>query len=356
MKKGIIYIMIGLLILSFLINPINAYSRITDNGHYDLNVNITYENGLNNTAKSSAYNQAKKWVDETSWMINTLTLTNKTGYDNATDISVRERTTTNNSNALAETRVNVTDYRNGKYWIKSAALTINSSQNWSKYNLDSVLLHEMGHAMGLNHSEYENAIMYRTSNGLTRLAIDDTDGLASIYNVRPHSTTFESTSNLNEEMIYLFSYLAPLNEEELIEKADLIVKGEVKKNLPAVWNTENGILKSNDDINDYSMYHDVVIEIEEVYKGEIDTKEIYVRKVGGVIDNTHIITNSKEYNEGEKVILYLAKDTSSLTAKNGPEHYFELSEKGQIWIHDDGKTVNALNEEINIQNQLFSKL
>ncbi|HRI44051.1 MAG TPA: matrixin family metalloprotease [Fimbriimonadaceae bacterium] len=57
------------------------------------------------------------------------------------------------------------------------------------YDLHTVLLHEVGHALGLGHSDVEGSVMYPTYGGGNRtLSADDIEGIQFIYGV-PEPTT-----------------------------------------------------------------------------------------------------------------------------------------------------------------------
>lgn len=83
------------------------------------------------------------------------------------------------------------------YWYDSMTgilsesdVDINANYSWNNgaasgaYDVQSVFLHEMGHSVGLGHSEYSNAVMYRYvyTNTLRRsLASDDINGVKYLY-------------------------------------------------------------------------------------------------------------------------------------------------------------------------------
>ena len=69
----------------------------------------------------------------------------------------------------------------------------NSSQSWqvngSAYDLETVAIHELGHALGMSHSAITTADMYAYYNSSKQqLTSDDTAGIQSIYGARTAST------------------------------------------------------------------------------------------------------------------------------------------------------------------------
>lgn len=72
-------------------------------------------------------------------------------------------------------------------------LVFNSNINWhvnSDYDIETVALHEFGHALGLDHSAVSNAVMYAYYNGMkSSLTVDDALGIQSIYGAYPSDTT-----------------------------------------------------------------------------------------------------------------------------------------------------------------------
>ena len=75
--------------------------------------------------------------------------------------------------------------------ILESDININENQSWwnnppsdEYFDPRSVLFHEMGHSVGLNHSEYSAAVMYYAlSPGITKwdLTTDDINGAAAAY-------------------------------------------------------------------------------------------------------------------------------------------------------------------------------
>ncbi|MBI1916241.1 MAG: matrixin family metalloprotease [Planctomycetes bacterium] len=64
------------------------------------------------------------------------------------------------------------------------------------YDLFTVTAHELGHALGLNHSIYSRAVMYSTYvSAMTALYSDDINGIRAIYGARPNDTYDAAASN-----------------------------------------------------------------------------------------------------------------------------------------------------------------
>ena len=62
--------------------------------------------------------------------------------------------------------------------------------DWERYKLDNVLTHEVGHCLGLGHSNNDRAIMWWVANGVTELNRDDVTGLRALY---PKAGTWNRT-------------------------------------------------------------------------------------------------------------------------------------------------------------------
>ena len=89
-------------------------------------------------------------------------------------------------------------------------ILLNSNVNWqinSNYDLQTVVAHEFGHALGLGESSVSTAVMYGTYNGIKQtLASDDIAGIDSIYGTRQfdqfnqdghRNSTFLTATNIN---------------------------------------------------------------------------------------------------------------------------------------------------------------
>jgi len=59
----------------------------------------------------------------------------------------------------------------------------------TNYDVETVALHEMGHALGMDHTPVSNAVMYAYFNGLNQTPVsDDISGIQSVYGAQPADT------------------------------------------------------------------------------------------------------------------------------------------------------------------------
>lgn len=95
----------------------------------------------------------------------------------------------------------------------------NTAQPWaigSTFDIETVALHEIGHALGMGHSAIESAVMYADYNGVKNsLTSDDIAGIQSIYGVR-QPDQFNSNGQSNSW------YTTPANITGLLNNADQI--------------------------------------------------------------------------------------------------------------------------------------
>ena len=138
--------------------------------------------------------------------------------------------------------------------------------------------------------------------------------------------------------------IAAKNITTLENGSDLIVLGKVKEILPSRWNTDDGKmhLKKGDSIDflNYTMYTDIVIQVDKYFKGETDQKTVTVRVEGGEDEYTTITVDYEpNFYKGEKVLLFLMKDDEPRYMHIGPTHYivsgltqgkFSLDSNGNI--------------------------
>ena len=72
-------------------------------------------------------------------------------------------------------------------------IVLNSTSNWgvnTNYDVETVAIHEFGHALGMDHSAITGAVMYAYYNATKQgLASDDTAGIQSVYGAYPGDTS-----------------------------------------------------------------------------------------------------------------------------------------------------------------------
>ena len=225
--------------------------------------------------------------------------------------------------------------------------------------------HEVGHALGLGHVRRNNddnntSIMSSPSPQIPMRAINDVDraNFRQIYNKnsRARNTVMilqdeehympENNQTYDVDMRIEICYDL-MNDSELIDRSDLIIKGRVKEILPTEWTTTDGRpLSQNNmqDVNILHLFHSIVVEVDETYKGELKTDEIIIHKSGGTFDNIRITTSNPDYYENEEVILYLREKPVDSGVV-----YIQTHDGGsQIFIIDDDLGVNGRGEEVNI--------
>ena len=104
------------------------------------------------------------------------------------------------------------------------------------------------------------------------------------------------------------TYYKPMNDRKLIRTSDLIVRGTVKEILPGYETTEslyyNTIRYGN--LNRNAVYHNVVIEVEEIYKGPTDIETITMKRVGGITETRVLFDMATfDYRIGDEIVVYL---------------------------------------------------
>lgn len=138
--------------------------------------------------------------------------------------------------------------------------------------------------------------------------------------------------------------LAYLNFTELNQRSESIVIGTVKEILPSKWNTPDGKRRGDtiENLGEYdAMYTDVIISVDKYLKNPLEQKEIRVRIQGGEDEVVKMVSDSEpSFKEGEKVLLYVSKDVSTIFKDFSPEHYLVIgSSLGKFTLTDDGMAV-----------------
>lgn len=266
-----------------------------------------------------------------------------------------------------------------------------SSSDYS-WDVQAIALHELGHSLGLGHNSNSNAVMFLTGR-YRNLSVYDEYYFYQIYKnqIAGGSKIMDNPSigeldqdywvsrdfvlssdenNFNLRQIpektiltqsdydfetYVDILYIPLDDVEMIDFSDLIVKGHVKEITPAWWNTVDGKKPTEDKMLEYNLYHNIVIEVDEVYKGKLtdNTKEVTICQIGGTFNGVRQTSSIPNPYIGEEVIFYLVEE--SLNNNKNPT-YIQVNEKGQIFVIDDDLGVNALGQKVNLEKDVIKQI
>jgi hypothetical protein len=126
-------------------------------------------------------------------------------------------------------------------------ILLNSTINWqinSNYDLQTVVAHEFGHALGLGESSVSTAVMYGTYNGIKQaLTSDDIAGIQSIYGA-PQFDQFNSGSTHNSNALTaanITSYITS-NAQIAIPSLDITTAGQAEWFKVTVPSTTTGTM------------------------------------------------------------------------------------------------------------------
>lgn len=254
--------------------------------------------------------------------------------------------------------------------MSAAWTTFNANKNFSTseasdcFDVQSVAVHEFGHWLSLGHSSDSQAVMYPyLSKGQLKrdLYWDDTMGIVYIYGGDKLIKNKGSESITNKSMtISTSSLLEAYTHEDLSNHSDTIVQGTVKEILPSKWNTIDG-KQPNKPLTKLIpgvdvIYNDNIIKVDKYLKNPQSSKEVIVRTFGGTVGNVTIKSeDDPSFEPGEKVLLYLSKDTSPYTDNIGPDHFMVTGLlQGKYKLTNDGKA-SRFDETIS-QGELLSTI
>ena len=156
------------------------------------------------------------------------------------------------------------------------------------------------------------------------------------------------------------------NHKELSNHSDTIVIGTVQKTLPSKWNTIDG-KQLNKPVSELIpgvdvIYTDIIINVDRYLKNPLSSKEVIIRTFGGTVGNVSMTSDAEpKFETGEKILLYLSKDTNPSTKNIGSEHFIVTDfYEGKFTLTDDGKAIGydentTLNELLSTINQTENK-
>ncbi|WNY24896.1 hypothetical protein [Methanolapillus millepedarum] len=178
-----------------------------------------------------------------------------------------------------------------------------------------------------------------------------------LRNIQEVTETYEYSMTTSSTPIYI-------PEDEMENYSSLIIIGTVKEVLPARWSTDSGLSPTEEDKksifpSQHGIYHDIAIEVEEVYKGDLPNKDnniVYVRQVGGTADGYNLENlDGTDLYKGERVILYLLEDTGGLTKDISPVHYFMYTNEWVFFIIDDDTIIDGNGNKIDEKSDRIPK-
>jgi len=285
-----------------------------------------------------------------------------------------------------------------KWYYNDTYIVFNSSKIWSTQNfiiapihadVHTVSMHEFGHALGLDHSSTSTSIMYKHDLGIIRrnLDADDKNGIQAIYGKKSllsgltnslHSlgiTPSLSSSNFSKfelEIVeenevffskkvideYLNKYenvraMTFLYEErtdaDLVNYSDLIVCGTITEISSGYWETADGLPPSKEELFRYPIFHDIIIEVDDVYKGKIDNQTITIKQIGGVVDGYVLLNlDSFNYQKDNQVLLCLSEKLDS----KGDNAYYSIIHGGEMLVMDNGLLYDSSGNEVELSQKL----
>lgn len=170
----------------FSANVAYAYTINVSGGYNGIPYSFRVHNSFTTSEGSAMSSAAKAWESAGKGVLaQKSTYTNamtsypvKDGYNNITRISttkdyLAECSWWTSSNKITEADINF-----------STSYTIVTNPNSSQYDMQTIMTHEIGHALGLGHSDDTSAVMKPTFGGgekLRTINSDDIDGIKEIY-------------------------------------------------------------------------------------------------------------------------------------------------------------------------------
>ena len=187
MKKFKIYSFTFFILITLLIFNIStsAYEVLYPMGYSNTPAYIKCYSGFSSNTLSAVHNACSSWNGTHS---SALVYRNTATHSNTAYPLLNQSNEITKGSRGTNTYIMQTYYTNKDYaTVFEADIDINVSFDFgsasTSYDTQSVITHEIGHLLGLGHSQYTSALMYGTINKGTIKSItsDDIAGIAAIY-------------------------------------------------------------------------------------------------------------------------------------------------------------------------------
>lgn len=129
-------------------------------------------------------------------------------------------------------------------------------------------------------------------------------------------------------MITTHTLEAAITEAEEVDRAELIIEGTIKKVTPH-WK----VIRND---ADPVIYTEFTLKVTDVIKGNVQGNNVKFVMSGGQLDGVTSFTEGSKLAKGDKVILLLAKDSSSIFGDN----YSTISVSKSIYVFDEDYAKN----------------
>ena len=393
MKKELIILSVLCFVSLLLIIPASAAGEINyPLGVQNTQINVTFDNGSNfSSSEINAIMAAAGTWENTGYALQTArkpVFNHKNGYNISDGVSFKKGYLSGSTVANCAFKPT-----SNEQMLKSSHITFttNSAYDWTTnignaewgvWDVQSIALHELGHSLGLGHISDNQAVMFpetpdygkRTldvwdeyyfyqiykNQAVGRKSVNDenisflddeywesrgivTEAQENYLNLRSSPSVTENTYDIELGMDIFY---VPLSDDQMVEYSDLIIKGVVKEISLPWWNTSDGSIPLPENMLEYSLFHDVIVEVDTIYKGNLEnTSEIVVRQVGGELGSVRQTTSVPQFYEGESVLLYLIKEQNPNNS-DGSEYYTLINEKGQLFVINDNLAINGFGQKV----------
>lgn len=142
--------------------------------------------------------------------------------------------------------------------------------------------------------------------------------------------------------------LEALTIDDLIDRAELIIIGEVKATLPSQWKGQNEKDATNATPQEIfeaeGLFTDSLISIEQTLKGNIQEPIVRVRTFNGETEQLRWVSSIEpDYQVGQVYLLFLHKDTGP-TQIVDPGDYIAVNAIDGVYKIVDGKAISIDDE------------